>query len=921
MRRMLLILLLLTGATAFAVDLCGAQGTGSDKPTNCQITWNTSPPSATFTWNTVNLSDSMVMTCEAACGSAFSPFRQNYDATLTRTHSVNVPYLQPNSFVYWWSVASCTAGPNCPSGSRSWSTAPFNGISSGQASYVTGPTAHPAGTLSWFAEMQGPQNAWQDPTGYASIAVGINNVVLDGTWPSNNGVYTTVVTVDGQSCLPAILGTSSTLGSACGTTGILFQFVCNGNEPNSPSTNNYNLRTGAGSFPNTYRCGNVPQEPSFVALMYGNGPTAIGAHTLSITMQATIGTTQVPLGSPVVAGWTFNINAYPAFTPIAPSSFPAIPSYGTWLARIATKGTYEVSQFANAFSQGAFCNDNYSPTQTAYDPCSTFNYDGNMIYKYLGDQAASVNATWASGHSYNVGDQILDTNGCVETVEEGFAGTSRGTQPTWPACPASAGQVTHDGSTLRWVGGGSKDYWNQASEVIGMPYLDWTNIVGYKGLTGGGGIDNESNIFPFGPVMDFYRQNDTYTGNCNSGGGCAGLAAGAINYFAGVNRANYVNTNIVPFVYWGVAVGTIRTLPYNFEAMLAQCEITNNAGGCMNNPEMTRRRNLLLNTIDASVTYSPRDGVVSTYACCIDAPVFDYGLVSAALVYDYDLQSYLGLTPDNRIPVQLMRLNDWLVAKFYNLTGSDYTFPYGPWTVGNNTRVGNYLSSQQLDNLSAPWMAWLWAMNGGDTCTFPTSGLGCRAVADQLFTTTLNAMPFSGKSFNEEYEWLNNFTGWRTGVALDGVTSFPAADHYVLPNHNSLGGAYVDVVGPFNGQTFPCLPISGCPSGWPSVSAITSNTALATWYTFEQIDNTQQVKLGSTATTPTSTFNCSPVSSTFAGGGTLNLWVNTCLVTGLSPSTTYYFAVCGTDVVSNSACSQFSTAFPSAFSFTTAAGS
>src|SRR5438093_4497837 len=54
-------------------------------------------------------------------------------------------------------------------------------------------------------------------------------------------------------------------------------------------------------------------------------------------------------------------------------------------------------------------------------------------------------ANWAATTAYNVGDEIVDINGNVERAV--VAGTSGGTQPTWPA---SLGSKTTDGS-LTWV--------------------------------------------------------------------------------------------------------------------------------------------------------------------------------------------------------------------------------------------------------------------------------------------------------------------------------------------------------------------------------------------------------------------------------------------------------------------------------------
>ena len=288
-KSLIVVALLLLCSSAFAVDACnptgGSNGAGSDKPFNCAISLNPGGTTATFTWQSRLPSDSMVLLCPSvACQGAFVPSRQVYSPTLTTSHSVTVNYLQPNGFIYYWSVANCSAGPNCLSNSTSWSTAPFDGP---LLYFTTTSTAHPAGTVAIFTEMQGPQNVWQDATGYASIAVGVNLLVTDGTWNAGTmNLYTTAVTVDGQSCLPAVLGTSSTLGSDCGTTGIKFQLAMNGNEPIKAASNNYNVEIGGGIFSGQYRsrgANGALAEPGTSALMYANGPTPIGAHTLSLS--------------------------------------------------------------------------------------------------------------------------------------------------------------------------------------------------------------------------------------------------------------------------------------------------------------------------------------------------------------------------------------------------------------------------------------------------------------------------------------------------------------------------------------------------------------------------------------------------------------------------------------------------------------
>jgi hypothetical protein len=896
MRRLPFILLLLAlVSTAYATDLCAGYGAGPDKPFNCAVTPQTGGTSILFTWNSNLPSDSMVLIGNDAAGGGYSRNVCETDcphSALVTSHSVLVNHLQPNS-VYHWSVANCST-PSCVAslsnqvwrGSTNWSISPFPSILT-QMPVTTLGTANPSGTISWFAEFcNSPSNVYRGSPANLSICTLLQN----GTFhPGVNTAYTTAVTVDAQSCLPG-----GKLGEACGSTNISFVLTCSAAEPNSPSTNNYYVSLAtSGTFSGEYNCGGMG-EPFMVARLVTNGSTTLGAHALSITFQ--MAASGVAVGSPVTATWAFNVNAAGSFSITPPTSFPAIPNYNTWLARIASKGTAEVTQLATAFSNGVFCNDNYSTTQTAYEPCDVFNYDGNMIYKYLGDQAATVSTTWASGSPYSCatslgGCQIV-ANGYVWAATTG--GTSGGTLPAGFTTQLP-GQTVHDG-TVVWTNGGNKAYWNKASELVGMPYMDWAQLAGKYGSA------QEWNMgFCWGCVMDFYRQNDVYSGVCNGIGNCSGLAAGAVNYLGGVNRPGYVNLVASQQAYWTVSPATVRILPYALQDMAHVCEITSNSGSCLSSVEIAKRVDLAINTIDAVVTYSPFDAVNSTYACCVSAPVFDMALLGNALIYYFDLQHYFSVTPDARIPLELMRLYDWQIANFYNLTGTDYTFPYGMWLVSDNANIPTYSASQQLGNLLAPSLAWLWAMNGS-SCTFPTSGLGCQPTADTIFNATTNVVPYTGKSFNEEYQWLNNFTLWRTGAG-------PATDHYVLPNHNAFEGSYPDVLGPFNGQSFP--------PNYPAASTVTNNSATIQWYSFEKLVSTK-VYTGTTTSAPSgSPTTCG--AGTFVAGS-LNLWLNQCTVSGLSSSTKYYYSVGGSDTAGNAAQSQFSAAYHSPFSFTTASG-
>ena len=87
---------------------------------------------------------------------------------------------------------------------------------------------------------------------------------------------------------------------------------------------------------------------------------------------------------------------------------------------------------------------------------------------------------------------------------------------------------------------------------------------------------------------------------------------------------------------------------------------------------------------------------------------------------------------------------------------------------------------------------------------------------------------------------------------------------------------------------------SGAYPAKPTAGNITSSTATITWYTYEQAVTTV-VKVGTDPNNINIKTNCGPSVYT----GTDNLWINTCHISGLSPSTLYYFGVGGTDVASN----------------------
>src|ERR1035441_1345139 len=340
MRRLLTICVLLLLATAaYATDPCLGKGYGPDPPRNCVVTPQTGGTSVLFTWDTTNPADSMVLIGHAPNGpgdferwvcetSTANPTGACATSQLVTHHSVTVNYLQPTS-QYVSSLASCSTGPGCVDPSPNISTSPWD--SAGYLLVTTLGVANPSNPISWFVMFQGAQNVYRG----ASLNVGINSLLLDGTFTFGADFnYVTAVTVDGQDCQnPGAL-----TGSECGTGGsdthVKFVLSCDGAEPNSPSTNNYNVKLGTGSpYVNHYVCtGNWFKEPGMVARLVPDASATLGAHTLSMTFQDTSGSL-VSRGSPVTATWTFNVLAEATFTSVPPTSFPTIPGLGTWKSR------------------------------------------------------------------------------------------------------------------------------------------------------------------------------------------------------------------------------------------------------------------------------------------------------------------------------------------------------------------------------------------------------------------------------------------------------------------------------------------------------------------------------------------------------------------------------------------------------------
>lgn len=898
--------LFLSFVIVFGVSLAHA-GEGPDQPTNiqCHLSDGTTCPvvltgssladlnHVTFTWDTTLSSDSMIQITSAYAtaggGCAINPsadFAKNwYDSTHVTHHSIVVPIAPSpssvvcNQYTYTAVSNSGTFTGNPPRGTPTASSAPWPST----PAFFVAPYIQVAGTPVYSMNIfgGGGYNIYQG----AGANLGTNIDLVSGQFTSNEIMATIQASVDGQTCNT---GSPTNLqGSSCGSTGVVFRTICvGGYEIVNPNTNNYEVhRFSTGALSGEYFCpSHFVGQPGLQFRIVPSTGTTLGNHVLTVQTQTVNSSSQALIGSPQSGSWTFNVQAVPTFTVVAPTVFPAVPDYNQYVANIATIVAGKCNMWNTAFANGVFFNDSASATQTAFDPWSWFNYDGNRVSLQSGDLMATFIAaggSWASGHVYFIGDHIV-VSGFPQIVTT--AGTSGGSTPAFSSTPGTT--ISETGSTVQWTNGGNKTYWNACADNIGLQYLDWAEVVARYG------VDAEWNRFMWGPFMNFYsRQGDVLNENCNGPSTCTGLSAQAAERGTANILVSGLNPQVFTQSYYINPIGTLRNLPYSINTLLVNWL----QSGVKPTLDLNARVDMMLQVDDGIINYDP----FAPNACCWQAPNFDIGLQVEDYESIYDVEHYL--TPgqeDTRIPAAVKGILTWFNAKQYNLTGTDFTYSYQPWTQV----LGNLSVEVGLNNLIANGYAWLQAITG-DTCTI--NGRGCWAISDEMFEHAWDGYPNdqTAKYANQVMQDFSNIVGWRTN-------QFPGTDEYQLPTHNARETSHPDVVGPFNAQSYP--------PGYPqcNTGTLTSTGCTIQWYTFE--DNIAPIVKISTSANGTSpqTFTCG--SSVFSLD---NLWFNTCTLTGLNPSTHYYFAVGGVDAAGNHALSQFSAAFPTPFSFTTTGSS
>ncbi len=861
MRHTIFAIILLILASQFALA-----GAGNDQPTNITVTnpYSNNVTWANVCWNTVNQSDSLVM-----IGETPDFARQIYNPTLTTNHCVVVQNLQPNA-VFYYSVASCTdpvGGKQCDRTDTNWSSAPWPNPDS--ATFTT--VQSTSGPLAFSAFPYGPSYVYQG----AGMNVGISLIQTSGVMSSNYMMVVTEASIDGVSCLPGTL-----MGASCGSTGIALTMLCgNNSEMVNPQTDNYPVFLPSGPpFQGNYICWNhYFAEPGMEARIVATGgqlrssrlgPSIYG-HTLRLILQVIDYThNNIPVTEPVKVTYNFTVAPPPQFRVTAPTTFPPIPNWNRVVLNAGKFGPPSCKSLTDANSAGTFLNADFNSLSSNNPPWDIYAYDGNRVYKQIGDWLDGVTgAQWQPSHAYTTGDLIVTGGYTQIAVSSGKSGSNP------PMFDPTPGNTTHDWG-MTWSNAGNTAYWNQCSAIVGMQYLNWAmNVAKWTGT-------EEWNIFPWGMYMDYLRQGDVLNENCDGGPTCSGLNAQS-DWRFGANILTYPTPGFVDesftLTYFSNVRGTFRPLPYDINTLLVNWLET----GVQPTNELKARLDLAIQTIAEVSNYSPLDGP-NHYKCCYAAPNFDIGLASMALIRTYAVQTRMNVTPDARIPIELMKLLDWFYSTQVNLLGNDSTFPFEPWSIPYNCSIfqdndcANNLGG--TNNLVAPAYAWLGAVYG-DSCKLPTSGVKCWDAADLLSTEAFSAgYRGDAKSYNQLFQDFPDYIGWRSGT-------FPGTDSYVLPTHNPLGNPYPDVIGPYPSGAYPAKPTAG---------NISNSGATITWYTYE-LATTTLVRVGTDPNNISLETDCGPSIYT----GTDNLWINTCHVSGLSPNTLYYFGVGGTDAASN----------------------
>lgn len=675
-----------------------------------------------------------------------------------------------------------------------------------------------------------------------------------------------------------------------------------------------------------------------ITLLYNYNNNAAG--TVGAGCNINVGATQTPPGvgdcyTHFTSGnsytVTYQFQVLPTPAPITP------PAYSTLSQPTPGMSAYKnLFQHSMAFDLAKECDDfrrwnllggwnnvgfgsSYFAAYTA--PYAVSMYDGSrgrlQIHDYLRD---NITADWQANTSYAWGDIIvhggtyyqagINSSGGVPT---GFGTSGFNPPTTWSTSVAT---TTVDGQ-VTWVSMGTLTDWYNCAYQIEQQYDNWASVTP---------ITAEWNEYTQGRLMHLYRQANTAPQDCLPNGPCVGIFTTVLKRFSdpppnGVGQAISQMGNTVPY-------GTIRPGPYALIAVAMQWLATHQKPITMDTLLYTG-----IGQVEYMIHYTPYDaGAAFTVqyppgpfevACCAAIPIFDYGLVTEALILA-DL-TYLAESDPNASTIHAV-IHDVVKRttedqwKRYNVASQGWT--YNPYQIVSSTTI---LPAQTLLNtLSAGAYAWLWRMEG-DSCVLPNSTGGtdtCVAALDALVTSNMNMFVHGGtnaivgaaysKTNSQTYKWWD-FWGWRAGT-------LSPLDSYVMPDRNPPEPLFADTLGPYH------MVLGAGTVPIPSVTVAANGDATFKWYTFERLTNVAMgispyydnrgsvngvVGAGIPVLWPIGVANppaptqpptmydpCPNGSSVFDNTKGFSVWVNTCTISGLANGT-YYWGPQGTDAAGN----------------------
>ena len=347
-----------------------------------------------------------------------------------------------------------------------------------------------------------------------------------------------------------------------------------------------------------------------------------------------------------------------------------------------------------------------------------------------------------------------------------------------------------------------------------------------------------------------------------------------------------------------------RQTAYVLDAMVAAWQI-NGSIAANDQRQIQRLVDAILGEFDQQVNNDPYSNNYpsiahpQTYSYGIIDRNFTLGLSMEALIEYYEWQKVAAQQQDQRIPIAIKSVLDYMWSRMWAANSSGYqAFYYNGVGIPHNSQ-NSQDNFPELNDLVCTAYAWYWKMSGnsqyqteGDACF--QSGIGSVAESHIWFT---------GKDVNQILKWTPDYYGFRTTNDYVPAT-FPSRNPAMrvlppdtippMPRPISLGSTTADA---YTGV----VPVK-----------VTGTTVTISWTTFEQLTSAQVLygltnTYGSTATG--TSINCGNISScTLACSATVgttgkavcsNVYFNAVTLTGLNGNTRYHFAVKGTDLAGN----------------------